>query len=452
MKKLIVSNDILIRGADAVLINAIESELTIPNQQYFLLENMGKNVKYIPKEYIAFKRTGNDYSIPFGAISSPRIRRHLTGFKYEIVPYNTHKVYLESTVPLYDFQEKALKELTKQHRGVLVAETGGGKTNIGLNIVRELGQRTLWITHTTDLLFQSRDRAKEIFKNVDIGYITDGKVEIGADITFATVQTLHKVVDQVKNEFNIVIVDEAHNCVGSPTLATMFYKAVNSLYAQYKYGLTATPKRTDGLERMVFALLGQVTYEIPKGEIEKVVVPFEYEHINNDKKYDVADYTTDGMINATKIAQLLYHDNKRNDLIVDTATKTNSKGTIILCRYIKQAEYINEKLNELGKKTALLIGRVTKKQRQEILNSDELEVIVATTSLAKEGLDIPRYDTLILAYSVTNRHEFRQVVGRVRRAFEGKKRAIVYEVIDNDIEHLRKRGKLHNTWTKRMNS
>lgn len=451
MKQLTIGSNIKIEGANFSFINAIESELTIPNPQYHLLKNMGRNVTYIPKEYVAYTKVGDDYIIPFGAISSPRIKRHLLGFKFQIVPFNVNKVYLESKVPLYDFQETALKEITKNRRGILVGGTGSGKTNIGLNIVKEIGQRTLWITHTTDLLRQSRDRAKEIFTNVDVGYITDGKVDIGLDITFATVQTLHKVADQVKDEFNIVIVDEAHHCVGSPTLATMFYKSLNKINAQYKYGLTATPKRKDGMERMVFALLGQVEYEIPKEHVRKVIVPFDYHHILNNKQYYIEDYTENGMLNATKIAQLLYRDKQRSDLAVQTALKVESKGIIILCRYVKQAEYINEQLKEKGMNSALLVGRVTRKQREIILNSDEIEVIVATTSLAKEGLDIPRYDTLILTYSVTNRGEFTQVAGRVRRAYKDKEKANVYEIIDVTIDHLNKRGMLHKTWTKRLN-
>lgn len=456
MGKIIVGSSILIKNPDNFLLQVIENELTIKNPQYHLLVNMGRNTYGTPENFYAYKRVGNDVEIPFGAVSNPYIRRRLVGYEFERVPFTNYPIKLEGVedFKLRPYQKKALDIMKKKNRGILVAGTGSGKTNIGLHMIKEIGLRALWIANTSDLVKQSRDRAKQIFKDIDDGFITDGQIDIGADITFATVQTLHKVVDSVKDDFNIVIVDEAHTCIGSPTKTTMFYKSLNSLNAQYKFGLTATPKRKDGLHDMTFALLGDVAHEIPKEDIEGYVLPFEFNTIDNDKYYDIEDYTdTSGMINPVKMQSLLFYDKDRNNLVVDKAYSLHEKSTgiIILTRYVEQAEYIVEELRKKNVSTGLLVGKVTKKKRREILETDKYKVIVATASIAGTGLDMPRLDTLILTYPVTNKLAFTQAVGRVRRKYKDKKHGHVYEVIDNTIERNRKRVTTHFKWTRDLN-
>lgn len=453
--KIIVGSSAKIINPNKKLMQDIKSELTIYNPEFSIIENMGKNTYGVVREYNAFKKIGNDVVIPYGAIDNPRIKRHLFGMDYEVLKQEQYPIndLSEPKIKPRDYQKIAVDIMTKQRRGILVGATGSGKTNIGLYMIKKLGLRALWITHTTDLLRQSRKRAKQIYPNLKSGTITAGKVDVGVHITFATVQTLVNVYESVKDYFNIIIVDEAHHCVGSPTLLTMFYKIMNGLQAEYKYGLTATPKRNDGLEDMTFALLGQIVHEIPEEDLKNAVVPVKYEPIVNVSKYKVSDYTTPaGMVDPHALIEMLNSDPKRNKLIVNfTLNKTKqSNGILVLTRRVAHAEHINSELLLKGVKSALLVGKVKDVDRQEILKSDDVEVIVATNSLAKEGLDLVRYDTLILTYSITNILEFTQVCGRVRRNDGIKKNANVYEVQDIDIEYLSKRINRNRRWADRL--
>ena len=165
----------------------------------------------------------------------------------------------KSTIKPYDYQEEAIKSAVAARQGVIVAPCGAGKTQIGLEIAARIGGRTLWLTHTADLLTQSMERAKTYFglTNGDYGTITAGKVDIGNVITFATVQTMNKIdLSKVKDKWDVVIVDECHHVVGTPTQVMMFYHVISNLKARYKFGLTATPKRSDGLSPCMFALIG----------------------------------------------------------------------------------------------------------------------------------------------------------------------------------------------------
>ena len=457
MKKVIVGRNIKILNPSKEFRNTIKNELNIVNPTYLQLEAMNKNTWGIPRHYQAFSVIGDDYVIPFGAVSNKKILKHLKGYKYEVLDHEQYKVYLSTRVKPFDYQERAIRHVIdrKLHRGIIVGGTGSGKTNVGLYIIKELGLRALWITHTSDLLRQSRDRAKSVFNNVDVGYITEGKIDIGKDITFATVQTLVNVIDEVKDLFNVVIVDEAHHCVGSPTLVTMFYKVMNNLHAEYKFGLTATPKRSDGLEQMSYALLGEVAYEIPKSDVSARILPIKYDLIYNNSQYDVFNYTTSaGMVDPHKLLDMINSDESRNKLIVDNIEKMSksSHGILVLSKRVNHCELLAEMIRERGINVGLLTGKsVTKKGRKEILESDDIQVIVATNSLAKEGLDLVRYDTLILTYNVGNKNEFTQSAGRVRRVNGDKKKfGYVYEVCDTNIGYLQKRTNKHRKWAKEL--
>lgn len=101
--------------------------------------------------------------------------------------------YGGNDIPLYDYQKTAVGAVCKAQYGILQSPAGSGKTQMGIALTKKFGKRTLWLTHTLDLLQQSKARA-EMYMNKDlIGTITEGKVNIGKGITFATIQTMCKL-------------------------------------------------------------------------------------------------------------------------------------------------------------------------------------------------------------------------------------------------------------------
>ena len=151
-----------------------------------------------------------------------------------------------------------------QQYGILQSPAGSGKTQMGIALVKRFGKKALWLTHTLDLLKQSKERAELYMDKRVIGTITEGKVNIGSGITFATIQTMCKLdLSQYKNLWDTIIVDECHRCSGTPTAMTQFYKVLNSLAARHKIGLSATVHRSDGMIEATYALLGHVVYTVP---------------------------------------------------------------------------------------------------------------------------------------------------------------------------------------------
>lgn len=454
MSRVVVGSNVRIEKPSLALMRDIQIQLNIYNPDFYKRENAGQSTYGVPREYQLYQIIGQDVIIPYGSVDNPQIKRHLKGLEYEIIQNEPKPIYLsQPKIKPRDYQEVAVREMLKRKRGVLVAGTGAGKTNIGLYMIRELGLRALWITHTSDLLRQSRARAREMFPNLQDGTITAGKVDVGVDITFSTIQTLVNVIDEVKDLFDVVVLDEVQHVVGSPTLRTMFYKVMNKLSAKYKYGLTATPKRNDGLEEMIFALVGQIVYTVPKEDLTDIIVPIKYAGIVNTERYAYSRYTTSaGMIEPNMLADMLCKSEYRNRLIVDFIVDKSreSEGILVLTKRVAHAIYLDELLQERGVASAVLVGKSKDKHRKEVLRSEDLQVIVATNSLAKEGLDLVRYDTLLFTYSVASKLEFIQASGRVRRTCEGKNVANVYEINDKGIEHLSSRIIKHERWAKKI--
>ena len=148
--------------------------------------------------------------------------------------------------------------------GTIVLPCGSGKTQMGIALAARIGRKTLWVTHTADLLTQSFERAEQYYPRELLGKITAGRVQIGSHLTFATVQTLSKLdLQKYKYTWDVIIVDECHRVSGTPSSMKMFYQVMSSLAARYKYGLSATVHRSDGLIKSTFAVLGNVKYQVP---------------------------------------------------------------------------------------------------------------------------------------------------------------------------------------------
>ena len=123
---------------------------------------------------------------------------------------------------------------------------------------------------------------------------------------------------------------------------------------------------------------------------------------------------------------------------------------LVLCSRIEQCENLYKKLINLGLKAVLLVGKVSSKKREEILTQQvEWEVVVATVSLAKEGLDIVELDTLHLASCLGNKSDTVQAAGRIERYLENKKEPIIFDYVDTKIPYLVSRYKKRVSWLKR---
>lgn len=432
----IITNKIIVENYNLALQDYCEDSLVLPNPQYFVAQKMGRYTGNIEKEIHLYQRIGNQLHLPFGELENiwGMIKDH---------PYTTdftpiQQLEMSGSINLYPYQEKALKTLKNAKSGILEAPCGSGKTQMGIALIKELGQKALWLTHTKDLLNQSKKRAEEYFDG-DFGVITDGKVEIGKDITFATVQTMTKLdLLQYSKEWNVVIVDECHRVAGTPTKVMMFYKVLSHLKARHKYGLSATLDRVDGLIKSTFSLLGNIVHRIDPKEVGSKIIKAQHIMIQTDTPESEAYLETDGTLNYGNLITYIVDHQDRNAQIVTKIYEEQDHHHLVLTHRVEHIKMIHDMLHSINVRSQMIYGSLNKTLREDVLDQmrvGDSNVLIATYALAKEGLDIPVLDRLHLATPNKNKAIIKQSAGRIERNIDGKKDAIIYDYVDVNINY-----------------
>ena len=252
-----VSNVITIDNPSRELLTWCTQNLRIRNPEYDKKLRMHFWIGKTPEWLYLYEVHGDKLILPFGTLRN--IIQMIDVNDIEMNFPVAERIDYGCKIPLYDYQEKAVEEVYWKHYGILQSAAGSGKTQMGIALIAKLGKRALWLTHTKDLLTQSKQRAEQYMDPSLLGTITEGKVNLGKGITFATVQTMCNLdLTQYKDMWDVIIVDECHRVAGTPTAVSQFSKVLNSLAARHKYGLSATVHRSDGLIQSTYALLGAV--------------------------------------------------------------------------------------------------------------------------------------------------------------------------------------------------
>ena len=222
-----VSDRLYIENPTLPVIDYCERELTITNPTYITALRLGKNTRFVPHDLKLYEIRGNTYVLPFGCLEKVYALYPIaSAYKCDIKPLQANS--LIGSVNLYPYQEKALNAMLHAKNGILVAPCGSGKTEIGVALIKAIGGKALWLTHTSDLLRQSKERAERYFKG-DFGTITEGEVHIGSDITFATIQTMSKLdLTTYKDMFSVIITDECF-IAGTKISTNKGYKNIENI-------------------------------------------------------------------------------------------------------------------------------------------------------------------------------------------------------------------------------
>lgn len=239
--------------------------------------------------------------------------------------------------------------------------------------------------------------------------------------------------------------------------------------ARYRVGLTATPKRSDHLEPILFAVIGPIVYqlqgtslpllfaridtgwtikELPRRKNRRRARPgFQLE----GKPKDDLDYVA--LVNA------VCADPGRNALVVETILREHRGTSLVLTERVAHVRVLTEALTGRGLKAVALagdvakVGRKTKRTSASLderndaidgLNSGRYQVLVSTPGMVGEGFDCPRIDTLFLACPHGLPGKAEQTAGRTTRPYQGKKHGRVIDFVDEAVEPL------YRQWWKRQ--
>jgi superfamily II DNA or RNA helicase len=424
-----VSNDIRMKYEEMPreLINWLRKRLTLDNPDYKKAIKYEFSTRNID-EYIRLYELKNGYFIIPRGLGNELIlyfRKYKIKYEFRNERLVLPEVSFQSSIKLRDYQEKAVDTMLKSTQGFLVSPCGSGKTVMMIEMMSRIKQPTLFIVHQKELMEQIMNTAialTDVTKE-EIGIIGAGKKSIGKRMTVATVQTLNRVdLKELVGQFGAVFIDEAHHLA-----AKSFYEVISKFKGCYRFAVSATPERSDGLSEMVFSCTGGILYEIKQTSVPTIIPSLK-------------------TVKTTFITQLTEHrdivnklitNKERNELIVEQIKQeANGNYCLVLSDRVEHLKILKPLLEDVlpGLRVEILTGALPKAKRKELMEearTKKIDVLLAT-QLAREGLDIPHLNRLFLTYPKKSQASVQQEVGRIMRPSEGKENAVVYDFIDNN--------------------
>lgn len=461
--KITITNLIRIENPTPSIFQYCKDKLTFKNPDYEKKRRMGIWLGNTPKTIQMYDVYCDDIYVPIGCFNDIWA---LHPYKEDYTDVSNFKpAKIESSIQLREYQQPCIKAIKEHYTGLFILPAGTGKTVTALQCAYSLKQKTLWLTHTQDLLNQAKSECENNMK-CKTSTITKGKCDYSGDIVFATIQTLVNVIDRgdiPQDTFGMVIGDEIQHCVVSAESIMQFQKCMNYFASRYKLGLTATLHTSNGLHKTIPKLIGDVIYELRKendlfvGYYENEVVvkvpatmfqipaqinliPTKYSIIGKDV-FDVKNQT----VNFSKLITSISEDDERNAQILSLLS-TLKGSTIIVSDRTKQLQLLAK---HFGNNAFYVDGGTKKAEREkglELVREGRVKYLFATYKLICEGFNAPILENLVMATPVKDLRIVIQSIGRVQRPYKNKKMANVYDFVD-DIgkldKFLKERNKIY---------
>ena len=241
---------------------------------------------------------------------------------------------------------------------------------------------------------------------------------------------------------------ECHHAASNTSM-----ELLQKINAKYVYGVSATPKRGDSLDKIIYMLLGPLRHRFTALERAQEQGIGHYFVPRYTRVVDTADSKDD----INKAYSLISASKVRNEMIVNDviACIAMKQTPVILTRFKEHAKLLYDTLKEEADHVFLLYGDNTDKENADIrvrlkqVPKNESLILVATGQKIGEGFDFPRLDVLMLAAPVSFEGRLEQYVGRLNRDYEGKEAVYVYDYIDAHMRFFNKMyGKRLKTYKK----
>ena len=341
---------------------------------------------------------------------------------------------------LTPLQKKAARALLHADIGVLVAPPGVGKTVIGTYLIAARSRSTLVLVHRQPLLDQWIAQLSMFLGLAPkaIGQIGAGKHAPNGQLDVAMIQSLVRSgsVDDLVATYGHVIVDECHHIP-----AVSFERVLSEVKARFLIGLTATPRRRDGLHPITEMQLGPVRFAV-NARSQGARRPFDHRLIVRETTFGSDRTASIDRIQALYAA--LATDERRNRLILDdvTAALAEGRSPVLLTERKDHLEYLAARLRDIVRHLVVLRGGMTPTERRAAavtvaaIPDDEPRLIIATGRYIGEGFDDARLDTLFLAMPVSWKGTLVQYTGRLHRLSPGKMEVRIYDYVDREVPML----------------
>lgn len=311
--------------------------------------------------------------------------------------------------------------------GIITVPCAFGKTAMAIYLMCELKVKTLVIVHKEFLLQQWKERLEFFAPTARIGIIKAQKIDVkDKDVVIGSLQSLAMKTydDDIFKDFGFTIVDECHH-----TSAEVFSRALQKISFLYTLGLSATPKRKDGLSKVFMWYLGDTVYSITKRTDNLQVKVKEYYDSNPEYSKEWIMYNKKP--NMPKMINNICEYEPRMkfimDMVKDLLTVDTNRKILILSDRRGHIDTMITRLVERGFDAGIYYGGM---KADDLKISEGKQIIGGTFGYSSEGLDIKGLNTLILA---SPKSDVVQVVGRILRDKPEDREYVplVIDIVDN---------------------
>ncbi|MDI1234041.1 MAG: DEAD/DEAH box helicase family protein [bacterium] len=401
--------------------------------------------------------------------------------KFADVPYEDKS----GTWQLRYYQEIAVRNTIEaiaknQQRILLTLATGTGKTAIAFQIAWKLFQtrwnlssgssdyvarrpRILFLADRNILADQAfnafsafPDDAKVRIKPSDVS--KNGRVPTNGSIFFTIFQSFMSGKDKDGNPvpnygqyapdfFDFIIIDECHR--GGANDESNWRGILDYFGPAVQLGLTATPKRKDNVDTYKYFGEPVYIYSLKEGINDGFLTPFKVKRIQttlDDYIYTSDDQIIEGEIEEGKrytepdfnrIIEIRAREAKRVKIYMDEANQ--KEKTIIFCATQDHAAAVRDLVNQYKKsndpnycvRVTANDGEIGEQFLREFQDNEKtIPTILTTSQKLSTGVDARNIRNIVLMRPVNSMIEFKQIVGRGTRLFDGKEFFTIYDFVD----------------------
>ena len=410
---------------------------TIANPLFYEKQRLRFPTINIPRFIFCGEEHDDKLVLPRGTLHDIEKLVSKAGGKVEIIDKRTAPATADLSFigTLTATQSAAVDAMLGHEEGVLVAPPGAGKTVMACAAIARRSTPTLILVHRKQLLDQWSDRLQKFLglsKNeihiLGKARYPDAPVALGMFPTLAR----SEFPEALLAKYGHVIIDECHHVP-----AASFEAAMKRCTASYILGLTATPNRKDGLQKILFLQCGPIRHRIDLDHSE------EQSRTVLVREFSLRLPAEKDRLPIHQIWEHLIQSGERNRAIAsDVASALKEQRFCALLSDRKEhLNTLESLLREKWPEESIyrIDGSTNQKLRTAILGNLRSKAaegqpftLLATASLLGEGFDMPELDTLFLAMPISFKGRLIQYAGRLHRFSEKKKSVRIYDYVEPD--------------------
>jgi superfamily II DNA or RNA helicase/diadenosine tetraphosphate (Ap4A) HIT family hydrolase len=360
-------------------------------------------------------------------VAEYQARRQSRPFELPMAADDANEPYVPPPEP-HAIQQEALArlELTRQQgyrAGLVVMATGLGKTWLAAFDTARFA-KVLFVAHREEILTQALQTFRRVRPSSRFGRFSGDEKVRGADVTFASVQTLGRprhLEKFARDEFDYIVIDEFHHAS-----AQTYRRIIEHFEPKFLLGLTATPERSDGGDLLSLCAENLVyRCDLTDGIRAELLSPFRYFGVPDTIDYENIPWRSTHF-DETALTNAAATETRALNALTQWRTRGGQR-TLAFCVSQRHADFMRAFFRAQNVPCAAVHSGATSDPREtslEQLAEGRLKVVFSV-DMFNEGVDVPAVDTVMMLRPTESSIIWLQQFGRGLRRYEGKTLTVI---------------------------